>query len=118
MKNNYKSWDLNIEDFPSNGDIAEQLKFLIRFVILAPSGHNGQPWNFFINKNTISLFVNEERSLPVSDPERRQLLIGFGCAIENLLIAADFYNFSYDIIYFPDSNNSNLVANITFTKKE
>ncbi len=116
MKENYQSWQINIDSFPSTGSLNEQLKFLINFPILAPSGHNSQPWNFSVNGNEISIWKNEERSLAQSDPTMRQLLIASGCALENLIIAADYYGFESQISYFPEKDNSNLIAKILLKK--
>ena len=65
---NYKPWNININDFPSDGTEREKLIFLLNFAILAPSGHNSQPWNFSVSGNSISIFVDEKRSLSESDP--------------------------------------------------
>ena len=86
MKENYKPWGIDITAFPEEGGIEEQLKFLIGFAILAPSGHNSQPWEFKIQDSKIFIFSNNARSLSQSDPVGRQLSIGIGCALENLKI--------------------------------
>jgi nitroreductase len=36
-------------DFPIAGTPAEQLRFLLHYAVLAPSGHNSQPWLFKID---------------------------------------------------------------------
>lgn len=115
-KENYRAWDIDITAFPASGSMEDQLRFLIGFAILAPSGHNSQPWNFSIRKNEIDILVNEERSLAQSDPDRRQLLLTFGCVIENFLIAADYYGFHARVIYLPNVKNNNVITTINFKK--
>jgi len=44
MKANYAAWGIDVNSFPQDGGIEDQLRFLIGFAILAPSGHNSQPW--------------------------------------------------------------------------
>lgn len=61
---------------------------LIRSAILAPSGHNTQPWRFRIAEDAIHVFADLTRRLPVVDPDDHALFISLGCAIENLTIAA------------------------------
>ncbi|HVO28636.1 MAG TPA: hypothetical protein VMT81_01485, partial [Candidatus Paceibacterota bacterium] len=95
--------------------MADQLKFLLKFAVLAPSGHNTQPWNFSISGDAISLWVNRERSLAGSDPHRRQLMMAFGCLIENLVIATSHCGMEARIDYFPDNKEPDLVAAITVT---
>jgi hypothetical protein len=116
MRPNYLAWEVKEGDFFEQKTELEQMKFLLRFAVLAPSGHNTQPWSFSINANEISLWVNRERSLEGSDPNRRQLLIAFGCLMENLCVAADHYGLETKITYFPDAYNQDLVAKIIFIK--
>lgn len=117
MKQNYTAWELKESDFFEQKTGLDQMKFLLRFAVLAPSGHNTQPWNFSIKDHEISLWVNRERSLERSDPRRRQLLIAFGCMIENLCMAANRYDFGVKINYFPDAYNHDLIAKVLFAKK-
>lgn len=62
--------------------------FMIEQATKAPSGHNTQPWLFKINEASIEIHPNFDKSLPVVDPENRELFISLGCAVENLCIAA------------------------------
>ncbi len=116
MNPNYRAWDVPFDAFPLGETEMDKLKFLLRFAILAPSGHNTQPWNFSITRNEISLLVNRERSLEGSDPHRRQLLIAFGCMIENLFISANHYGYEANINYFPNSQNHDLIAKISIVE--
>ncbi len=54
----------------------------------APSGHNTQPWLFKINDTEIEIHPNFKKSLPVVDPDNRELFVSLGCAAENICIAA------------------------------
>jgi nitroreductase len=91
-KNNYRPWSINFQDFYKH-PIDQRLKFLINFGLLAPSGHNSQPWKFRIESNSVIIAPNFSRSLNHSDPNNRQLYISLGCCAENILIAADYYGF-------------------------
>lgn len=115
MKENYAPWSIGVDAFPEKGNLAEQLKFLLGFSILAPSGHNSQPWEFTIKNNSIEFWVNKDRALSKSDPEGRQTSIAIGCALENLLIAADYYGYKAETKYFPE-NDDNLVASVSLQK--
>lgn len=117
MKANYAAWEVKESDFFEQKTDLDRMKFLLRLAILAPSGHNTQPWNFSINGNEISLLVNRKRSLEGSDPHRRQLLIAFGCMIENLCIAASYYGFKARANYFPNVHDRDLIARILLTKE-
>jgi hypothetical protein len=62
--------------------------FMIEQAVKAPSGHNTQPWLFQINESGIQIYPNFDKSLPVVDPDNRELFISLECAVENLCIAA------------------------------
>lgn len=62
--------------------------FMIEQAAKAPSGHNTQPWKFKLNQNSIDIYPDFTKSLPVVDPDNRELFVSLGCAAENLCIAA------------------------------
>ena len=93
MRDNYAPWNTRIEDFWKLTSEDDKLRFLIRFAILAPSTHNSQPWKFHINGTTISILPNLDRSLKISDPHNRHLFISLGCALENLIVAGEYYGY-------------------------
>jgi nitroreductase len=118
--NELSQWDISENDFPegSNRSDIEKLKFFINYAILAPSSHNTQPWIFKIsNDNTIELYADRTRALPVVDPEDRELTISCGAALFNLEIAISYFGYAYESgISFPDNNNEeekDLLARIT-----
>ena len=113
---NYHPWNIDIASFPEGGSLKEQILFLLNFPILAPSGHNSQPWSFSVEGNMASIHVNEERALSYSDTKRRQLLIAMGCALENLLVAADYYGFDSDVRYFPNASDHNVVVSVVLRR--
>lgn len=99
MKPNYQAWQIDFKEFDRQANQVEQLQFLVKFAILAPSSHNSQPWKFQIARNRIYLLPDFERALPHSDQNHRQLFISLGCALENLLVAADYYGFETSWAY-------------------
>ena len=62
--------------------------FMIAQAVKAPSGHNTQPWLFKIADGEIDIIPDFTKSLPVVDPNHRELFVSLGCAAENLCIAA------------------------------
>ena len=68
--------------------------FMVEQAVKAPSGHNTQPWLFKINEGSIEIHPNFEKSLPVVDPDNRELFISLGCAAENLCIAASLKGYT------------------------
>src|SRR3989344_5798328 len=104
MKQNYHPWEINLKEFAQQKDGFEQLSFLVNFAVLAPSSHNSQPWRFVVGNDGISIFTEYKRALPHSDKNNRQLFISLGCALENLLIAADYYGFEASYEYEKTNN--------------
>ena len=53
----------------------ELAKLLISFAILAPSGHNSQPWQFQVADNEIIITPDFSKRLDVVDGNDRELFI-------------------------------------------
>jgi hypothetical protein len=63
--------------------------FALSHAILAPNPHNRQPWLVRLDgADALTLFVDRERLLPVTDPFSRQIVIGCGAFLELLSLAA------------------------------
>jgi len=107
-------WDLSQSDFPEGSSIETQLGFLLRYGILAPSTRNSQPWAFHIQGNRVHFIADPNRALAIADPGRRELYISVGCALENLLVAAEHFGFRHSVSYFPEPRDEELVATATF----
>lgn len=105
-KPNYAPWKINPSDFPSQASMEKKMLFLLGFAVLAPSGHNTQPWLFEIFGNCVTFSFIPDRSLNDSDPEGRQLLLAFGCALENFSIAVKHFGFEPKLTFFPFPNGN------------
>ncbi|MBP8624694.1 MAG: nitroreductase family protein [Methanothrix sp.] len=105
-----QAWDVRESDFPANSSQEDRLAFLIRYAILAPSSHNSQPWKFNVSEDRILIYADEKRGLSVADPDQREMHISLGCALENLVIAAEHFGYSSNITYFPGEKD--LVAEV------
>ncbi|HEX8385847.1 MAG TPA: nitroreductase family protein, partial [Rubricoccaceae bacterium] len=77
-------WALPEEEFPGLINDAERLRFLVRYAVLAPSARNTQPWRFHVAGNTLELWADRTRGLPVVDPAGRELTISCGAALYHL----------------------------------
>lgn len=81
------AWGVDDQDFPHDGSIAERLRFLLRYAILAPSGHNTQPWRFRVTDTSVEVYADRDRRLPVTDPDDRELTLSCGAATYLLRLA-------------------------------
>jgi nitroreductase len=106
--------ELSIQDFPHIYPIQEQLRFLLRFAILAPSTRNTEPWRFAVDSNRILIRADLARWQPVCDADRRELHLSLGCALENILVAAEQVGLAYVVSYPPGESDEGVAAAITF----
>jgi hypothetical protein len=110
MRENADQWETLVGEFPAAGGIDEQLLFLLNFAIRAPSSHNSQPWLFQLQGHEVDLVADLNRSLPVVDPDNRELIISCGAALNHLTIAARYFGYSSKIEPFPESEYPDLLA--------
>ncbi len=66
----------------------DDFRTMVQAAAKAPSGHNTQPWLFGIKDNYITIYPDMSESLPVVDPDNRELYISLGAAIKNLCLEA------------------------------
>lgn len=114
MKNNLAAWEISENDFPKSGSERDKLKFFIKYAILAPSGHNTQPWSFKIDEEAmlINVYADRTRALPVIDPDDRELVISCGAALTNLMAAMKYFEYIPEITFLPDISDNDLLATI------
>lgn len=117
MSDNLAAWNVREADFPIAGTTSDQLQFLLKYAVLAPSGPNTQPWRFSIKDNEISLIADFSRALPSLDPTNRTLYLSHGCVLANLLIAAEHFGFDCDLKCLPEGIAGDRTAAIRLSKK-
>ena len=105
------------DDFPAANSTVEKLKFLLNYAVLAPSSHNTQPWNFQIVNDTVELYADKTRALPIADPDYRELIISCGAALFNLRIAIRHFGYGDIVDILPEKNNPDLLARICLGSK-
>ncbi|NUW35708.1 hypothetical protein HTZ77_30405 [Nonomuraea sp. SMC257] len=66
---------------------ASGVRRIIEAAIAAPSVHNTQPWLFHHLKNSVTVYADLRRQLPVADPRGRCLGISCGAALFNMRLA-------------------------------
>jgi hypothetical protein len=85
---------------------------LVRAAILAANPHNTQPWRFAFSSSAVDVYVDLARNTGAMDPFRREQHIGLGCAVENLLIAAQAKGYDPRLTILPNPNNPTLIAHV------
>ena len=89
----FEPWQLRILTAAELGALSavERLGYLACWALLAPTSHNTVPQRFELRPEdgAIGLWIDRGAVLAESDPAGRQATISLGCAIENLLVAAN-----------------------------
>ena len=89
------------------GQYVDPRLFALSHAILAPNPHNRQPWMVRLDgEDGLTLFVDTERLLPHTDPFSRQIVVGLGCFLETLVIAAAEKGLAVDIDPFPEGEDA------------
>lgn len=88
----------------------DQFRRLLNYAVLAPSGHNTQPWLFRLSADHLDLIADRTRALPVVDPYDRELTISCGAALDHLITAGRYYGSEIEVVVNPDANDTDLLA--------
>jgi nitroreductase len=100
---------------PPSGSI-ELTRALIGAALLAPSHWNAQPWRFEAEGSVIRIAADPARALPVTDPDRRSMMIGLGAALENMTIAARAWGLRPAVETFPSDAARSVVARMSWAE--
>lgn len=112
-------WDVSVLELPDGADAAGTLTFLLRYAVLAPSGHNTQPWLFGVQGDTVDLYADRTKALPVVDPADRELTISCGAALLNLRLALRRFGYRDDAYEtLPEPADRDLLARIRLVDGE
>jgi len=81
--------------------------------IAAPSVYNTQPWRFHVRDDSIDVYADRSRRLPVIDPHGRELAISVGAAVLNLRVALLAHGYRPLYALLPEATNPGLLARVT-----
>jgi hypothetical protein len=105
-------WGATEGDFPANGSPRQKLEFALRYAALAPTASNWQPWYFRLADGHVELMAQNDPAREQADPDRRELLISCGTALQYLKQALKHFGCLGRVALFPDLGNGDLVARI------
>jgi hypothetical protein len=81
--------------------------------LLAANPHNTQPWRLVVSPVEIRVHAVPGRNLGAMDSLRREMHLGLGCAVENLVLAAGQFGRRAEVTWLPDGTDSTLVARVS-----
>jgi hypothetical protein len=94
--------------------IGDRLAGLLPHVVRAPSSHNTQPWRFRLRGETLELWADRTRGLPVNDPYDRELTISCGAALLTLRLTALAHSLAVTVEELPEGD-TDLLARVRVT---
>ncbi len=96
----------------------DDIRKIIDAGVHAPSGDNSQPWRFEVSEGMISVHNLPEKDNPILNYKQRGSYIAHGGLVENMVIAAADSGYAAKVDAFPDKNDKNITARITFTQQK
>ena len=109
---------LAAKQFPHIGSPRDQLRFCLRYAVLAPSIHNTQPWRFRLGEKDVELWSDAGRGLSVVDPSGRELVISCGAALANLRIAVEMFGHVPEMALLPEPEETRLLARLSMGERK
>ncbi|NTU42296.1 MAG: nitroreductase [Nitrospirales bacterium] len=94
------------------------IRRILESAILAPSGDNCQPWEFFVEGDHVNILNVPARDTSLFNFRQRASLIAHGALIENMVIASSALGFETTLKTFPDRAKENFVASVELQRSE
>ena len=118
----YRAWDqgvLSEGDGPAFEALEDWQSFqgpeaAVAAAVLAASAHNAQPWAFAISGDRVDVFADRTRTTGANDALLREFHISLGCALENLVLAAEANGYVTAVALDPGTS-PDLVATVTLS---
>ncbi|MFA5897971.1 MAG: hypothetical protein WC829_02540 [Hyphomicrobium sp.] len=107
------AWGIAPGEFPDNGSSRDVLAFLVRYAVLAPSGHNTQPWRFVLSDKHVDVVADMSRALHTVDPHDRELTISCAAAAQTMFAALEAFGLSGEVTPLPIPQVSQVIARVT-----
>lgn len=94
------------------------LRRAIALAVRAPSVHNTQPWRWRIGPESVHLYADWTRRVPVTDPDGRDLVISCGAALHHLRVALAALGWSTTVHRVPNPAEPAHLAAIELAPRE
>jgi hypothetical protein len=88
---------------------------MVAAAILAANPHNSQSWLFVVTPTSVDVFADLTRRTGALDPFGREQMIGLGCAVENLALAAEARGYRATVTLVPHPSDPTHAASIMLT---
>lgn len=106
-------WEVTPDQFPVSASSIEQLVAGLSWAVLAPSGHNTQPWLFHTDGDGVEVIADRSKGLAVVDSDDRELTMGCAAAVTNLRVALRRFGRDVAVKWFPNPTDADVVARVS-----
>lgn len=106
------AWNKRVSPYLPEGTLRDKLIYAIGYAVLAPSGHNTQPWLFHVGDASIDLRADRTRALPVVDSIDRELTMSCGAALLHLRVVLGHFGIDVEVQVLPESSDPDLLARL------
>jgi nitroreductase len=99
--------------FPDHDTLRSALSLAIR----APSVHNSQPWRWRVGPHSLHLYADLDRHLANTDPDRRDLMLSCGAALNHCVVALAALGWQSKTHRFPNPADPAHLASIELQRR-
>jgi nitroreductase len=96
---------------------AETVRAALSLTIRAPSVHNSQPWRWRVGPHSLHLYADLDRHLPNTDPDRRDLMLSCGAALNHCVIALAALGWQSKVHRFSNPSDPHHLASIELQRR-
>ncbi|HJT94688.1 MAG TPA: nitroreductase family protein [Mycobacterium sp.] len=96
---------------------ADTVRAALSMAIRAPSVHNSQPWRWRVGPHSLHLYADVERHLSNTDPDRRDLMLSCGAALNHCVVALAALGWHSKIHRFPNPSDPQHLASIELQRR-
>ncbi|MFC7343834.1 Acg family FMN-binding oxidoreductase [Saccharopolyspora griseoalba] len=91
---------------------AQEMREVCGLADRAPSLFNSQPWQWRGGGDFLELLLDRSLELPETDPDKRELVISNGVALQHALLALRARGWLVNVLRLPDASEPELLARI------
>jgi hypothetical protein len=116
---NYSAWAIDNKGFSHSSSDKEKLLFFAKYGILAPSGHNTQPWLIKPHEKKLDISINQDHHLSIDGSGLLSVepYISIGCFIETFCLAARGFGYTINVEYQENKIKTDSIVSLSILKK-